>query len=207
MPFGLVAALVLVTGGCAALGPWVGGPGEPRALASTDGVADRSFQQILTLHYDQRSRRFLAAGQVCDGELALALLTPQGLELLRLRYGRDGLEVVNERGLPPGLTARAILADFQLIHWPAAALRAAWAAPWTLQAGGGHRQALYRGEPQVRVRYAGDRWADAATLADRVSNYRLRVQPREHAVGDCGGSARGPAESDRVPAPRARGYG
>ncbi len=189
----LAAALAVVVPGCAAWGPGPERAAAERALASPEAVADRSFQRILTLRYGERTRRFLAAGHVCDGELLLSLLSPQGLEIVRLRHRRNGLDVVHERGLPRGLTPRSILADFQLIHWPARALRRAWVAPWALEVGPDYRQAMYRDRPRVRVHYAGEAWTAGVTLEDRARNYRLRVRPREHALGGCPGSSAGTA--------------
>jgi len=188
-----LAGLALLCTGCTASGPWPLGSHAQRALAPPDAVTERSFQQILTLDQGEHARRFIAAGHVCDAALMLALLTPQGIEVMRLRHSRDGLEIRHERGLPPGVTPTAILADFQLIHWPAPALRAAWAEPWALEIGPDHREASYRGQPRVRVRYTGARWTDPSTLEDARRGYRLRVETREHVEGDCGGSARAAA--------------
>lgn len=190
----LTVAAVVVVPGCTSLPAMVPASAGARALAPPDAVGERSFQQILVLRYGSRSRRIIAAGQICDGELWMSLLTPQGVEMLRMRHRREGFEVVHERGLPRGLSPRSILADFQLVHWPAAALRRAWPSPWTLDTSPRHRQANYRGKPWVRVHYAGPPWSDAVRLEDRSRGYRLRVVPRQHDLGDCGGAAEAGAE-------------
>lgn len=124
-----------------------------------------------------QQRRLIAAGRICDGEMTLALLTPAGLPVLRLRYTGGRIEVMHRRGLPRGLTARAILADFQLVHWPADALRAAWGEAWSLRVTPGTRVALYRGEPRVRVAYGDGRWQGPVTLVHLRSGYRLSTTP------------------------------
>lgn len=158
------------------------GVGQPpeRALAPPSAVGDRSFQQVLTIRADGTERRLIAAGQIRDGVLVLALLTPEGVELLRLRQDRDGLDVRRERELPPGMTPRAIVADFQLIHWPAPALRAVWDGPWELSERSRRRILSYRGEPRARVAYRDRPWRGPVTLERLQYGYRLEVETLSH---------------------------
>jgi hypothetical protein len=135
-------------------------------------------------------RRLIAAGQIRDGVLVLALLTPEGVELLRMRQDSDGLVVRRERELSPGMTPRAIVADFQLIHWPAAALREKWGRSWDLTERSRERVLAYRGEPRVRVAYADRPWQGAVTLEHLQYEYRLDVKTLSHdrrARGDAPG--------------------
>lgn len=158
------------------------GAGHPpeRALAPPAAVGDRSFQQVLTVRTDASERRLIAAGQVRDGVLVLALLTPEGVELLRLRQDADGLDVRRERDLPSGMTPRAIVADFQLIHWPASALRTEWDGRWDLTERARHRILSYRGEPRVRVAYGDRPWGEPVTLEHLQYGYRLEVRTLSH---------------------------
>ncbi|MDZ7788082.1 MAG: DUF3261 domain-containing protein [Halofilum sp. (in: g-proteobacteria)] len=158
------------------------GAGHPpeRALAPPSALGDRSFQQVLTIHADGTVRRLIAAGQIRDGVLVLALLTPEGVELLRMRQDSDGLVVRRERDLPPGMTPRAIVADFQLIHWPASALRVEWGRSWDLTERSRERVLAYRGEPRVRVAYADRPWHGAVTLEHLQYGYRLEVKTLSH---------------------------
>jgi len=171
------------------------GVGHPpkRALAPPSALGDRSFQQVLTVYSDGAERRLIAAGQIRDGVLVLALLTPEGIELLRLRQDSDGLVVRRERDLPPGMTPSAIVADFQLIHWPVSALRMEWGDAWELTERAGERLLSYRGEPRVRVEYADRPWRGPVTLEDLQYGYHLEVATLSHdrhARGD------GPAERE-----------
>ncbi len=173
----LIALPLLLLTACTLSG--VGHPPE-RPLAPPSAVGDRSFQQVLTIHADGAERRLIAAGQIRDGVLVLALLTPEGVELLRLRQDGDGLDVRRARDLPPGMTPSAIVADFQLIHWPASALRDAWQAPWDLAERACQRILSYRGEPRVRVEYADRPWRGPVTLEHLHYGYRLDVKTLSH---------------------------
>lgn len=173
----LIALPLLLSAACTLSG---GGPVAERALAPSSAPGDRSFQQVLTLHTGDHERRLIAAGQIRDGVLVLALLTPEGVELLRLRQDDDGLEVRRERDMPSGMTPHAVLADFQLIHWPAAALHAAWDSPWTLVERPLERVLAYRGEPYVRVDYQQRPWRGTVTLEHLRHGYRLEVKTLSH---------------------------
>lgn len=159
--------------------PGAGHPPE-RAPVSPSAVGDRSFQQVLTIQADGGERRLIAAGQIRDGVLVLALLTPEGVELLRLRLHGDDLDVLRERELPPGMTPRAILADFQLIHWPLRALQANRGDPWRLRKRGRERILSYEGEPRIRVEYADRPWRGPVTLEHLQFGYRLEVETLSH---------------------------
>ncbi len=156
------------------------GQAPERALAPPSAVGDRSFQQVLTVRAEGAEQRLIAAGQIRDGVLVLALLTPEGVELLRLRQDREGLDVRRERDLPPRMTPRAIVADFQLIHWPVAALRAAWDGSWDLAERGRQRILSYRGESRVRVEYGDRPWHGPVTLEHLQYGYRLEVKTLSH---------------------------
>lgn len=173
----LIALPLLLLSACTLTGA---GHLPERALASPATVGDRSFQQVLTVDAGGGERRLIAAGQIRDGVLVLALLTPEGVELLRLRQDDAGLDVRRERDLPPGMTPRAIVADFQLIHWPAPALRAAWDGPWDLSERSRERVLAYRGEPRVHVGYGDRPWGGPVTLEHMQYGYRLEVQTLSH---------------------------
>lgn len=178
----LTALPLLLAAACA---PRLDAPGKPvsmRPLAPVGALADRSFQQVLTMRFDAAKRKLIAAGEIRDGDLVLSLLTPEGLEVLRLRHGAGGLAILHRRDLPRGLTPQGILADFQLVHWPAAALRAAWNDAWTLEEGPRSRTASYRGRPRVRVVYDGERWRAPVTLEHETYGYRLHVKTLEHCL-------------------------
>lgn len=159
------------------------GDAPERALAPPSAAGDRSFQQVLTVRADGAERRLIAAGQLRDGVLVLALLTPEGVELLRLRQDGDGLVVRRERDLPPGMTPSTIMADFQLIHWPVTALRAAWDGPWELIERPRQRILSYRSEPRVRVEYGDRPWRGPVTLEHLRYGYRLEVKTLSHDRG------------------------
>lgn len=173
----LVALPLLLSTACAMFGA---GPVPERALAPPSAAGDRAFQQVLTVRTDTAERRLVAAGHIRDGALVLALLSPEGIELLRLRQDAQGLTVLRERDLPRGLTPHAIVADFQLVHWPADALRSAWGEGWTLADASGQRVLSYRGRPLVRVDYDDRPWHGPVTLEHRRYGYRLDVKTLTH---------------------------
>jgi hypothetical protein len=173
----LIALPLLLSTACTLSGA---GPAPERALAPPSAMGDRAFQQVLTLRTGEAERRMIAAGQIRDGVLVLALLTPEGVELLRLRQDGDRLEVRRERDLPPGMKPRAIVADFQLIHWPVTALRAVLDDAWTLRERPRERILSYRGEPLVRIGYQRRPWQGAVTLEHLRYGYRLEVRTLSH---------------------------
>ena len=181
MPARLSAVLALAVALLAACATPVERAAPPeRALALPGTLESRSFQQVLTVRLGGRERQFLAAGELCADALVLVLLSPQGLELLRLRHGADGLEVHRRDALPPGLTPRAILADLQLVYWPAPALRAAWGEDWALRESPRSRVLVHAGRPVARVEYTGPAWRAPVTLAHEMLGYRLQVETIEH---------------------------
>lgn len=187
MPAGLSARLalaaLLVATGCASLG---GAGSVPRALAPAGAAGDRTFQQILRIERGDRQQRLIAAGELCGTRLALSLLTPEGLEVLRVRQRGTSVEVRRRRGLPAGLSARAVLADLQLVHWPADALRGAWGPRWRLEAPERARRVLRDGDLRVRVRYADAPWQGPVTVEHLAQGYRVHVTTLEHRPRDPG---------------------
>jgi hypothetical protein len=168
-----------VIGACAT--PSGRSPSAERGLAPPAALGDRAFQQVLTVRFGERERRLLAAGRVCGNRLVLVLLTPHGLEVLRLDQRAKRVEVERRQALPQGLRPRAVLADLQLVYWPASALRAAWSDAWALRSAPEQRELLHNGERRVQVDYGGEPWQTPVTVEHELLDYRLRVRTVEHA--------------------------
>ncbi len=171
----IVLLALLVTAGCAWRETSPMTLPVQRELASPSALAAVDFQQVLQVQAGSRQFQMLVTAELCDGVLQLALLTPAGLPMLQIRQVQQSVQVRGQP-LPAGLTAEQILADLQLVYWPASALTAVWAPAWTLQQLPDGRLLSYQDEPVVRVRHAGDPWQTEVELEHLIFDYRLRVE-------------------------------
>ena len=151
---------------------------RPLAPAATGG--ERVFEQLISIRHEEHSRRFIAAGQICDGAMTLALLSPEGLEVLRLRHDEQGVHTRVHRELPDWLDAEAILADIQFVYWPADALEQAWKTTWSLHHDHGGRTLLRQGEAFMRADFEGNPWQDNVRIKHHRLGYELEIRPLHH---------------------------
>ncbi len=174
---GMVACVALALGGCAS---WSRSPGSrpERTLAPVSAAPPRTFEQILTIRLGEQRHRFIAAGRICGEQLLITLLTPQGLEIGRLEMENERVALKGGRNLPAQVSPTAIVADFQLAHWPSEALRTAWSSAWRLQERPHERRVLYRGRDWVRVHYEDGPWSGIVRLVHQRLDYTLKIRTR-----------------------------
>jgi hypothetical protein len=110
---------------------------------------------------------------LADGDEAYAVRETRSAEAA---IGQQAVQA-----LPQGLRPRAVLADLQLVYWPASALRAAWSDAWALRSAPEQRELLHNGERRVQVDYGGEPWQTPVTVEHELLDYRLRVRTVEHA--------------------------
>jgi hypothetical protein len=159
------------------------------------------FEQVLTIGFDDDERRLIAAGRICDQSMVLSLLTPQGIEIVRLRVRGRAIMIERDRGLAKRIPPEAILADFQLVHWPPAALRSAWGEAWRLVERKRERHVSYRDRRVATVRYADTPWSGTAKLSDRDWDYTLSIRTRRYRRTEEGdGASQCPSGTDETSA-------
>ena len=92
-----------------------------------------------------------------------------------LRLAWDGKELQQDRAeqLPESLSAQRVLADLQLVYWPAAAISQALPAGWQLHDEQGVRTLVHRGDVVATVDRTGD---SEARLENLREGYRLHIR-------------------------------
>jgi len=103
----------------------------------------------------------------------------------------QGERITLERSqkLPEQISPQAIVADFQLAHWPAKALLAAWPSAWRLQERPNERRVLYRGRDWVRVHYEDAPWSGTVRLVHQRLDYTLEIRTRRSRALDAEGQS------------------
>jgi hypothetical protein len=151
-----------------------------RALAPPAAVPAREFQQAIVADYHGRRWQLIVAGRITAAAVELAALTPEGVSLFTLRY--DGADLAVQRQLPardgaaPQLPPAQVIADLQLVYWPAAALNRAGAPHWRVDAAPGRRVLSLDGAPVERVSFDGDDpWRTPVHLEHLRYGYRLTI--------------------------------
>lgn len=155
-----------------------------RTLAPAAAGGERIFEQLITISHEDHSQRFIAAGEICDDAMTLALLSPEGLEVLRLRHDADGVHTRVRRALPEWLDSEAILADMQFIYWPAEALEQTWGPSWSLREDADGRTLLRNGQAWARADFDIAPWESDARLEHLRFGYRLEIRTLHHEVTD-----------------------
>jgi len=155
-----------------------------RTLAPAAAGGERSFEQLITFSHEEHSQQFIAAGEICDGAMTLALLSPEGLEVLRLRHDAEGVHTRVRRELPEWLESETILADMQFVLWPAEALEQAWGPSWSLREDARGRTLLRDDQSWARADFNGDPWQGGARLEHLRFGYRLEIRTLHHEITD-----------------------
>lgn len=138
----------------------------PSALGGT-----LALQQRLVFAHGQHSDTVDALLEA-DADGVRVVLHQQGQVMLRLAWDGETLQQDRAPGLPEALSAQRVLADLQLVHWPAPAIRAALPTGWQLQDIPQGRRLLHLGETVATVRWSGDH---VARLENHTEGYRLDI--------------------------------
>lgn len=185
--FAVVAACGAVAG-CATTAAPSPSPQSPSSQAPLLRLSPASLGRSLAL---QQQLTVTAVG----GEQLFDLLLEadaERLQLALLRFGQtaarlawDGsrLDEWHAPGWPAALRGERILSELQLVLWPAAAIRAALPAGWTLDDGGGRRVLRHDGEAVIAVDHPVP---DAAVLVHLRDGYRLRIRSRPASAAEGG---------------------
>ena len=97
--------------------------------------------------------------------------------MLTLRW--DGRELQQQRDpkLPDALQGERFIDDIQLAYWPAAALRSALPAGWSVSETARQRTLAHDGETMMQIDYSGDtRWLGRIVIDHLGQAYRLDIE-------------------------------
>lgn len=169
------ALLLLALGACATP------PAAPPArlglkLAPAALDASISVQQHLRVERAGRNDELDAALEVDPQHLQLVGLA-FGQRVLSLQY--DGKQMTSWRHLmlPAQVRAEDVLEDLQLTLWPAAAIRAALPARWSITDDGLRRTLALDGAAVTVISYSGmPRWSGTVVLDNLRYHYKLTIQ-------------------------------
>jgi hypothetical protein len=158
------SALLLVA--CAGQAPRETDVGFDLRLSPASLGRELALQQQLRYREGTEQRTFDALLEVDANEVRLDIQT-LGQSALRIRWDGRRLEQQRAPWLPKSVRAEQILDDMQLANWPAAAIRSALPAGWSLvETGSDSRQLVHGGQTIATVRYVS---------ADRIEIDRANV--------------------------------
>jgi hypothetical protein len=180
----MAAALVSGCGAlCPAPGPLAAPPRDDAPLLRLPPQAlgrSLALQQQLTVDVrGQPERRLDVMLEADPSAVRLALVGPGGQTAARLEW--DGLRLDETRApwLPAAVSSERILSDLQLVLWPAAAIRSALPAGWSLVQDGDRADAprvlRQQAEDVVTVSYPS---ATRAELVQHRAGYTLVIDSR-----------------------------
>lgn len=106
-----------------------------------------------------------------------------GQRVLMLVWDGRALQVQRHPRLPAEVDVARMLRDLCLVYWPAAALRAALPAGWTLEEGGDdplwQRRLLQDGQPRLSLGWRGVLAGDSRIeILNPTEHYRLIIESR-----------------------------
>ncbi|HEV7815742.1 MAG TPA: DUF3261 domain-containing protein [Janthinobacterium sp.] len=145
-------------------------------LAPDQLGATIAVQQHLHVERDGRGDDLDVALEVDASHLELVGLA-YGQRVLTLHY--DGRELSSWRHpmLPEQVRAADVLEDLQLTLWPAAAIRLALPAGWSIEESGLRRTLYLDGAAVALIDYSGaPRWSGTVVLDNLRYRYRLTIQ-------------------------------
>ena len=147
-----------------------------RPLVPVTGQQSREFSQVLRARHNEVEIEMLAAGVISEGALHLAGLTAEGFSLFSLNYDNESLTMDQYAPLPHFLSARAILADMQLVYWAAPALLEHWEDGWQLEESQQRRTLLWEGRRLVEIDYPqAEPWHGMVRLEHLQLGYVLEI--------------------------------
>lgn len=109
--------------------------------------------QKLTIQWQNERRVLLGVVELGDLYASMALLTPEGVVLLDVLQTVDDLVIDRNPGVSEQIPPERILADVQLINWPADSLQQAYRAPWHFEQTADRRRVSLHDRVILDVRY------------------------------------------------------
>lgn len=144
----------------------------------------QKWLERLTLQIAEQQLQLIMVAQRSAGKLELRGLNPLGIEVFRLSNGPAGLKTtVANPQIAEKFDFKQLLADFQLLHWPLAALNEGLSAqstkgnqPWIITEKMNTRSLSCAGVPVAEVQYAVQSGESAQRLIHHQGKYRLTVE-------------------------------
>jgi hypothetical protein len=174
----LIAGLLALGTGCAALKPKPHDPGIFLLPPSAAGV-EKSLMQSLILIKGTSRFEALAAIEVSPEALSVVGLGPLGNRLMGLRWDGKHLEQERDPHLPKDLPLELILRDLEIAFWPTQALKGPLNSKgYTLSDDASVRTVSQDGQVLIRIHYdAADRWDSPAVFENLGLGYSLEIHP------------------------------
>ena len=166
----LIAVLLSLLGGCQLLLP----TSPPLAAPLHDS---HQLEHLLTLNRDGQQLRLRCVLETGNGETRVVALNEAGLVLVQMRQTVQGLTVERSALLPDTFPAEQVMADIQLIFWPASAIQATLPAAWSLGVEADSRTLYHNDQPVTQVHYQGSPWQTPSALNNLRYRYQLTLTP------------------------------
>jgi Protein of unknown function (DUF3261) len=175
----LVATLCL---GCAASPSQRSSPDVPRPLLppSTLG-AERAVNQIVRGAFGEREMTMNCVVTVKAGTMTIVGLSAMGVRIFTIKYDGRTTSVDNSLPVPAQLTPERLLADLQLVFWPADTLvEPLREGGWQVSESAPGTRRLRRDARLVaEVHYASaDPWAGRTWLVNIEHGYTLSIESK-----------------------------
>lgn len=190
-PLSALALAAALAAGCASPGaaPERTAPAAATALLRLPPAAlqrELKLQQHITVEFTvqgRTERRELLTLLEADAARTRLAAIGSGQVLARLDWDGTTLQVARAPWAPAELQPERILSDLQLALWPAAAIRAALPAGWSLEATPALRQLRQGSEAVAEIRFP-----DAATtlFVQHRDGYRLTIRQLPATAGAAG---------------------
>ncbi|GGA74728.1 hypothetical protein GCM10011521_11170 [Arenimonas soli] len=169
----IVLLLAAVMAGCAPQATRAPASAMPALALSPAALGGTlALEQRLVFEHGER-RDTVDALVEADAHVVRIVLHRQGQVLLRLAWDGKALQQDRAEQLPDALSAQRVLADLQLVYWPADAINQALPAGWQLHEGQGVRTLVHQGDVVATVHPTGD---SAARLENLREGYRLHIR-------------------------------
>ena len=180
--------LVLVLGGCVTAPPTLPtqgvdvAPGVRLVLPSPEALGHSiTATQLVTVRYGDQSLVFEAHLDITPQRFLLVCLDTMGRRALTVTRSGGAVTVEAAPWLPATIDPHNILADIELIYWPADSLRTGLAGG-ELSEDGGHRSIMVGRTEVVRIEYeSGGRgaWTGRQHLSNLAWNYDIAIDSTE----------------------------
>lgn len=166
----LIALLFSLLGGCQLLAP-----AAPPLAAPLHH--EHQLEHLLILTHDGQQLRLRCVLETGNGETRVVALNEAGLVLVQMRQNEQGLTVERSALLPDTFPAEQVMADIQLIFWPASAIQASLPTAWSLSVEANSRTLYHNGQPVTQVHYQGSPWQAPSALNNLRYRYQLNLTP------------------------------
>lgn len=168
--FTLILLLLTLLGGCQLLAP-----AAPPLAAPLH--SEHQLEHLLTLTRDDKQLRLRCVLETGNGETRVVALNEAGLVLVQMRQNTQGLNVQRSALLPDTFPAELVMADIQLIFWPASVIQATLPDAWSLGVEADSRTLYHNSQPVTRVHYQGSPWHTPSALNNLRYHYQLTLTP------------------------------